>query len=83
MEITQIRIVPFDLVTIVKITGFTFEILELIPNISANFRVVIYSEQTPKNVVTIMLEGDDYKQWSNDDSYLFNYIAKKLGYTLA
>jgi hypothetical protein len=32
---------------------------------------------------SISLKGDDYKAWSNDDSYLYTYVAKKLGYTIA
>ena len=31
----------------------------------------------------LTLQGDDYKAWSNDDSYLYKYVANKLGYTLA
>jgi hypothetical protein len=32
---------------------------------------------------SISLKGDDYKAWSNDDSYLYTYVAKTLGYTIA
>ena len=31
----------------------------------------------------LTLEGDDYKAWSSDDSYLYTYATKKLGYTVA
>ena len=31
----------------------------------------------------LTLQGDDYKAWSSDDSYLYTYATKKLGYTVA
>ena len=31
----------------------------------------------------LTLQGDDYKAWSSDDSYLYKYVANKLGYTVA
>jgi len=35
------------------------------------------------NSQSLTLKGDDYKAWSNDDSYLYTYVANKLGYTVA
>ena len=31
----------------------------------------------------VNITGDDYKAWSSDDSYLYKYVANKLGYTIA
>jgi hypothetical protein len=35
------------------------------------------------NSQMLTLKDDDYKSWSNDDSYLYTYAANKLGYTVA
>jgi hypothetical protein len=76
------NIVPQTKTTTVTITSFSAEIISLELNDNAKFRVVIYSETTPIDVLNILLEGDDYKQWSSDDNYVVKYIADKLGFQL-
>ena len=80
---TPIQIKPAEMVTIVMITNFTFDVQEFVPNTSATFRVVLYSDQCPKKVETVKLEGEDYKLWGNDDAFLIDYIAKQLGLVIA
>lgn len=77
-----VSIVPCDMITTVKLTGFTFDVKNFIPNTSIEFRVVLYSDTVPKKIELIELTGDDYKMWSNDDKYVIKYIANKLGLTL-
>jgi hypothetical protein len=78
-----IQIVPCEMVTTIMATGFTFDVSEFIPNTSATFRVVVYSEQGQKKIKTIKLEGQAYLDWGNDDDYIIQYIATQLGCTLA
>jgi len=78
-----IPIVPSEMVTVTMITGFTYDVTELVANTSATFRVVIYSDYTPKKVETVKLEGQAYTNWGNDDDYVAQYIAGVLGFTLA
>jgi hypothetical protein len=83
-------IVPFDKITTVKITSFKVDVVALQLNSSATFRVVLYGEnyigntdnKVPIGVESILIDGDDYRQWSNDDDFVVKYIAKKLGFTL-
>ncbi len=35
----------------------------------------------PELINTFLLEGDDYLAWTNDDSYIVNYVLNKLGLT--
>lgn len=79
---TPIQIKPAEMVTIVMLTNFTFDVQEFIPNTSATFRVVLYADQCPKKIETVKLEGANYKQWSNDDTFLIDYIAKELNLVL-
>ena len=83
-------VVPFDKITTVKITSFKVDVVSLQLNSSASFRVVLYgekyigdtNEKVPVAVENILIAGDDYKQWSNDDDFVVKYVAKKLGLTL-
>lgn len=87
---TDINIVPYNKITTVKITSFKVDVIDLQLNISATFRVVLYGETYLANteykmvvgVENILLDGDDYKLWSNDDDFIIKYVAKKLGLTL-
>jgi len=78
-----ISIVPSEMVTVTTITGFSYDVKELIPNTSATFRVVSYSDNTPQKVNTVKLEGQAYTNWGNNDDYVAQYIAGMLGYILA
>jgi hypothetical protein len=40
---------------------------------------VLYSNECPKKVETVKLEGEEYKLWGNDDTFLIDYISKQLG----
>lgn len=47
----------------------------------AMIRVSFYeedSEFTPLDVNVIILEGEEYKKWGNDDKYIINYVFEKL-----
>lgn len=48
----------------------------------ALIRVCFYEEGqefTPLDVKVIILEGDEYKAWGNDDKYIKNIVYSKLG----
>lgn len=34
-------------------------------------------------VKTFTMDGDDYTNWMNDDQYVINWVAAKLGFTVA
>lgn len=36
----------------------------------------------PLDTQIIIIEGDEYKRWGNDDSYIKNLVFSKLGITL-
>ena len=79
----MIPIVPSEMIVVTMLTGFNYEIMEFIPNTSAKLRVIIYSENVPKKIETVILEGQAYADWGNNDDYLTQYVATTLGFTLA
>jgi hypothetical protein len=78
MEITPVEIVTTDIITRIKVDVIRVEIFT-----SASIYVSLTTD-TGKQVKSQCLEltGDDYKNWSNDDNYLYTYAANKMGYTI-
>ena len=64
------------------ICSFNYSVDRLILSQSISFNVLLIDQY--KNILQIqkvILEGDDYKQWGNDDTYIVNYICDKLNLT--
>lgn len=59
------------------------EIVDIIFNVSARFRVMLYdlAEQLIKSVIVI-IEGEDYKRWGNDDEVVLDLVLTKMGLSL-
>jgi hypothetical protein len=76
------NIQPTTQTTSVTITSFRVEIRELILFTSAKLRVVLCNEEQIINYEFIDMLGDDYTRWSDDDEYVYNFVAEKLGFTL-
>lgn len=75
---------PFDKTIIQTIVRFSLDITILILNQSATFTVSLYNVN---DIVIdrqfITLEGTDYINWGNDDSYIIQFVAKKFGFILS
>lgn len=73
---------PVDKITMQTIVRFSLDITELLLHQSATFRVSLYNVND-KLVDTkfVTLEGDDYTNWGNDDEYILQFLANKLGFT--
>jgi hypothetical protein len=60
------------------------KLIELEFNNSAKFLVSFYSsdELYDNNIIktqVVIIEGEEYLGWSNDDDYIINLICQKLG----
>ena len=77
-QLSPVEIVTTNIVSGIKIRIVRIEIFQ-----SATLMVEILN-QTGNAIKHEMIEinGDDYKNWSNDDNYLYDVTAKKLGYNL-
>jgi hypothetical protein len=77
------NIVPTPYVTTLTIIGFKINITEFIPNTSVYLCISVYSEN--QNVIKndyLLLDGQAYLDWGNDDDYLVQWVATQLGFTL-
>lgn len=72
---------PVDKTTTQTIVRFTLDIVELLLNQSATFRVSLYNIND-KLVDTkfVTLEGADYNNWGNEDEYILQFVANQLGF---
>jgi hypothetical protein len=79
----KISINAFDIVTTNTATAFTVEVNKLTLFSSVDLRIMLFDESG--NLIRcdyLTLKDDDYKKWTNDDEYIFTYIANYYGYTL-
>ena len=77
------NIQPTTQTTSVTITSFRVEVRELILFTSAKLRIALCNEEEQFiNYAFIDMIGDDYTRWSNDDEYVYQFVAEKLGFTL-
>ena len=77
-------IIPVDKTVTQTIVRFSLDIIELILNTSATFRVISYDiTNIMVDTQFVVLDGTDYLNWGNDDEYVRQFVANKLGFTLA
>jgi hypothetical protein len=78
------NIVPHEIVSTEVATRINIRVMRVELFVQVDLQVtVISSNGKPIRSQLVNLTGDDYKAWSNDDSYLYTYVANKLGYTIA
>lgn len=64
---------------IIKIVSFRYEILEI--KLFEFIRVAVYLYDTNAQMVhatQIIIEGDEYKLWSDDDKYILTLLKDKI-----
>lgn len=77
------QLAPVEIVTTNTVSGIKIRILRVEIFQSATLMVEILNQNgnAIKNEI-IEINGDDYKNWSNDDNYLYDLTARKLGYSI-
>ena len=76
-------IVPTEKITTEIVVRFEMYIQDLVLNTSATFRVVSFDiENKPIDTVYVLLSGEDYTNWGNNDEYVIQFVATQLGFTL-
>jgi hypothetical protein len=80
----MIHINPFTITTTIKVTSFTVNVIRLELFQSVTLNAMLYgADGNFIEVRTYILSGADYANWDDDDNYLINKVAEKLGCTLA
>jgi hypothetical protein len=72
-----------DLIDTRTIKSLRIEIVDLIFNVSARFRVMLFDslQQLIKSII-VLIEGDEYKQWGNNDDVVLDIVLNKLELSL-
>jgi hypothetical protein len=80
---TPTNIEPFTVVTTQTVTSFTVSCRSINLFQDASFSVDSF-DATGKIVSRQIVEitPEEYNQWNNDDSFIINLIAQKLGYII-
>lgn len=77
------EIVPVTQSTTIVINSFKVEIIRLVLFRSAFLRVLMYDVYDHQiNVTCLELQGEDYLKWSTNDEYIYEFVAKQLGFVL-
>lgn len=77
----EIIIVPTTITNTNTISSISLEVISLVLNSFVDVRVLQKtSDGKIYKVEHIKIEGDDYKKWGSDDTYILNFILNKLGY---
>jgi hypothetical protein len=64
------------------LTTFSIKIHELVFNEKVSLLVSFYDDVAILENHFVTLEGQEYKNWSNDDNYIINLICQKFNLTL-
>lgn len=76
-------IVPVEKTTTKVVVRFAMDIIDLVLNTSANFRVITYDiEGSSIDTTSVLIAGEDYAAWGSNDEYVIQFVATKLGFTL-
>lgn len=80
---SDVPVEPSVITEVKTITNFRLSTQDLQLFTSVTFRVELLSDVG--NLIDlkyVVISGDDYKNWNNDDNYIINKVAEKLGLIL-
>lgn len=79
----SIAIEPSTVTEVKTITNFKVNIYSLQLFQSVTIQVHLFGENDELiSIQYVGLTGDDYNGWNNDDNYIINKVAEKLGLTI-
>ena len=61
-----------------KVNSFSIIKLDIEPYIKANIIISLFFNSTFTMNQKLIMEGDDYTNWSGDDTYLIDWIKSQL-----
>lgn len=80
---SDVQIEPSVVTEVKTITNFRLTTQDLILFTSVTFRVELLNDVG--NLVDlkyVVISGDDYANWNNDDQYIINKVAERLGFVV-
>lgn len=77
---TPVPIEPSVITQVKTLTSFRVIVQDLTLFTSVNLRVELFGENNSfLDLRYVQLIDDDYKNWNNDDNYIIQKVAEKLG----
>lgn len=79
-------VVPQTITSSFTITSVYIKVIDLIPNSSITFAIGYLDENgdyisSNKLIYSVVVEGEEYAQWTNNDGYLLSLVFSKIGFT--
>ena len=72
---------PYDIVSSITVNRFDIDSIDIQLFKSAVIRVNLYGfDGFRVSVRNVVMEGDDYANWGNDDQYIITYVMNTLGF---
>ena len=68
---------PIVNTTIVTMNKYTYELVNLIPHTSVEYRIFLYDDEKFIKGIDGIVDGDEYKAWTTDD-YMDDFIKTKV-----
>ena len=68
---------PKIVVETLNINNFRYTLSNIIPHTSVNYSIVCYNDTCCVKVIQGLLEGEQYKEWINDD-WLDRFMKEKV-----
>ena len=80
MSTKTLLIEPFEYVKRNIATSMSLKVVQFVLFTSVIVHATLFDDDKVIVLSTnIEISGDDYLSWANDDTYIYNYVATKLG----
>ena len=83
MNDINVNVNNYTLVTTNIVNNIKIQVINLVLFTSVSLSVGLYTNKLLVENQKLMLIGDDYNNWMNDDNYIITYVLNKLGLTQA
>jgi hypothetical protein len=75
------NILPFDIVSTLTVHRFDIDSIDIRLFTSAVIRVNLFDSNGFRvSVKNVLMEGEDYANWGNDDQYIITFVMNSLGF---
>ena len=73
---------PFEIVSTLTVNRFEIDSIDIRLFTSAVIRVNLFDLNGFRvSVKNVLMEGEDYTNWGNDDQYILTFVINSLGFT--
>ena len=78
------NILPFEIVSTLTVNRFEIDSIDIRLFTSAVIRVNLFDLNGFRvSVKNVLMQGEDYANWGNDDQYIVTFVMNSLGFTPA